>query len=645
MLKKPAFIGISIISLILITVLLVNVFVYAGMKNMFPNASVTGDYSASEKQERKKVTPVTKVSTSADVPAQQVINSIMKKDVDAVRGWKGGDPNSGTPSSVFSWVCGNIKGKGMPHPSVANSKSYTQSGRKNFTTLVAYAYGAGGGKTAVNKLQEQAKSCSGPAGLLSEDAPVSDANGGFSAYYSSADKTVYVNTWAVGDVVLTVASTSRNQSNVVAGQYDDYTRGLLEPMCIALTAKESDITRNPYFSEKNYTGWNKGRKVNLDKNIPGINPGFISKENPISGKGYALGFLPGENNAPVLESIPGDKISYNQVNLPNPPMKPYPDILPDPVKKPLKLPKAPKVPKEAVTVAERVKDDRGPGCGWAFTNQASPVFDDRAEKKAADERENKAQDKMQSEQVVYHGEVADYVEAYEKYAISVEEYKDYYDKVEKVRSEWQEIKDKRNDYRKRLDQYYADIKARKDFLERQEQAEKDYEKALDECEAFNDEVDKYNDDLRKDQERYNREVEEWRDKKQKEADKDWEEAQKDSEGDATGSSDDDSGKDSGKDSESKDADKDADGNETLAPKPPKPTKKPSKPKDYSNVTPPADEVPPPGTGLTKPKTDSGVTCPAVKPAIIDQAPPAKPSVPKKPDVELPYAWDDIPDEG
>lgn len=669
MLKKPTFIGVSIIGFILIVVLLVNVFVYAGMKELFPTASVTGHYSATEKKERDSAIPVKKVSASADVPAQQAVNSIMKKDVSSLSGWDGGEPNSGTPASVFSWVCGKIKGKNIPYPSIANSKSYTKSGRKNFTTVVAYAYGAGEGRVAVDKLQEQASSCSGSAGLSSGASPTQDSNGGFSAYYLSSGKTIFVNTWAVGDVVLSISSTSRAQANSVSSEYNDYTRGLIEPMCLSLVSKDSDVTRNPYISGKSYTGWNKGRKVDLNKDAAGINPGFINPEQAVSGKGYTLGSLPGENNAPTLDSIPGDEISYDTVILPQEPLKPFPDILPDPVKKPLDAPKAPKVPEESMTVAERVKDDKGPGCGWAFTSQSSPVFDDTAEKKAADEREVKAQDKMQTNQISYYGQVADYVEAYEKYAISVEEYKDYYEKVEKVRTKWQDITDKRDDYRRKLDQYYADLKNREDFFDRQKKAEEQYKQDTEACKAYKEDMADYNDKVDKDRDRYDREVAEWRKKKQDEADKKWEEDQKDSDSDSDSDSsndkdkdgdkkgDKDGSKDGNKDGKDSDSDSNKDGTDSddgknkddevkkIEPHMPTPHMPSSGPKDYSNVTPPSDEVTPPGQGIDKPTPDNGASCPATKPAIIDQAPPYKPSPPKKPDVELPDAWNDIPDEG
>ena len=135
-------------------------------------------------------------------------------------------------------------------------------------------------------------------------------------------KTIFVNTWAVGDVVLSISSTSRAQANSVSSEYNDYTRGLIEPMCLSLVSKDSDVTRNPYISGKSYTGWNKGRKVDLNKDAAGINPGFINPEQAVSGKGYTLGSLPGENNAPTLDSIPGDEISYDTVILPQEPLKP-----------------------------------------------------------------------------------------------------------------------------------------------------------------------------------------------------------------------------------------------------------------------------------------------------------------------------------
>lgn len=605
------------IGVLLLLVLGVNVAVYGGMKAMFPNASLTGEYPPDEQDERDGVIPTQPVRTDVAVPAQQAVDSIMKKEPAAVKDWQGGEPNQGTPASVYAWVCGELKGKGIPQPLVANSKTYTEGGRKNFTTIVAYAYGAGEGGTAVNSLKDQARDCGSSGGLSDTQSPVSDSNGGFTAYYFSGSKRVNVNMWSLGDVVLSVSSTSNGAMTSATDELDDYARGLLRPMCLSLRSPREAITRNPYVNPEAYTGWEKGRKVDLNRNIAGINPGIVDLEEPLVGHSFAIGRVPGENDIPLLNEIPGKTIEYTKVRIPKAPLAPYPDILPDAVDEPLSKPKNPHVPESSVTVAERVRDDDGPGCGWAFAGQAAPKFDDTAEKEAADQRENEAQTKMQTEQKTYYNQVADYVRDYEAYALSVAAYKDYYDEVEEVRDVWNDIKNKRADYREKLDQYYEDKENREDFIKRQDEAQKRYDEALEKCRVYNEDMDEYNDAMDEDRDRYEREAREWRERKLRE----WEDNRPEPEPTP----------------EPQPTEEGEDGEPAPPPPPPAPEPEPDIPD-----TPPANEVRPVGDGIDKPAMPDGVSCPAQKPRILNQAIPAEPKVPAKPDVELPDAWDDIP---
>lgn len=608
--KKSVLILSYSIGILLVLVLGVNLAVYGGMKSVFPQASLTGDYPEKEQDERDEVIPTQTINTQTEVPAQQAIDSIMKKTPSAVDNWDGGEPNQGTPASVYSWVCGELEGKGIPRPLVANSKTYSEGGRKNYTTIIAYAYGAGEGGTAVNALKDQARGCKGAGGLSNTQSPVK-SNGGFSAYYLSGGKQrVNVNMWSIGDVVLSVSSTSPSVMSSVVDEMNTYAKGLLEPMCLSFSSPREAITRNPYVNAEAYTGWEKGRKVTLNRNIAGLNPGIIDLETPITGQSFALGKVPGENDIPLLSSIPGKTLEYKIVKVPKTPLAPYPDILPDAVDKPKNKPKNPHVPDSSVTVSERVRDDDGPGCGWKFAGQAAPQFDDTAEKKAADDREQEAQTTMQNEQKTYYTQVADYIRDYESYALSVAAYKDYFDEVDEVRETWEEITRKRNAYREKLDKYYEDKEYRENFLKRQDDAQQKYNDDIEKCNAYNEDLGNYNDDLKEDQERYEREKREWRERKIQE----WEDNQPDPQPQPQPTE-----------------------GETQAPLPPPVEEEPDIPEN-----PPADEVKPPGEDLDKPSMPDGISCPVQRPRILDQAVPAEPKVPAKPDVELPYEWDDIP---
>lgn len=612
--KKSAMMFLMSISVLMIAVLAVNALAFEGIKAVFPQASITGDFPEEEKE---KALPIREINTNTKIPAQQAIDSIMKYEPSSVEGWRGGKPNDGTPASIYSWVCGALEGKNIPHPVVANSKSYTEGNRSNFTTIIAYAYGAGEGATAVKKLKEQASSCKGAGGLSSSTTPVKDSENGFSAYYSSGGKKrVNVNMWAVGDVVLSVSSTSFSSLINTTQEVNRYARGLLSPICLVFDTTEKDLKRNPYVDAENYTGWEKGREVLLNRNIAGLNPGIVNLETPVVGRSYALGAIPGKYDVGLLTEVPGKTLEWNKVDIPDAPLAPYPDILPDAVDEPLNKPKELSVPEVETVVSERVRDDDGPGCGWSFTGQASPQYDDEAEKKAADEREQKAQTAMQTEQKEFYNLIADYVEKYEAYALSVKAYKDYVEEVDEVREKWDEINRKRDDYRRKLDAYYQAIDDRKNFLERQKDAREKYEDDLEICETYNDEMDDYEEALEKDRARYDRERDEWREEKMKEQEE----------------------RNRGNQNNNPDGDELDDG--ATAEPSPTPTPVPTDPGE-----PPADEVKPVGEDLTKPSLPDGVSCPVNRPVILDQAPPAYPSVPKKPDVALPDAWTDIPDEG
>lgn len=495
----------------------------------------------------------------------------------------------GTSGNALGWVCGY---EVSPAPVLADSLNF----RPEKATFTVQILGAGQASKAIDTAFSSVQSCDnngGSGGISSGYSPISGAHGFIGYYVAGADRQI-VSVWQRGDLVLSVASNNQTTTRKLTDAYDSIVTGALKGKCLSLEVEDKDAGRSPFYDADAYTGWNRGRLVELSTTSPGLGAGVLSASGDVTGDGMPQGHPYKDLTYPVNGAEPSTP-SWSSISLPERPLEPVPTSLPEEVAEPGERPAAPSKPDTETTIPERVNDPEGPGCGWAFVGQTAPVWDASAEKKRADKEAKKAQTALQKDYRAYVGKRVSYVNSWTDYYKKVLAYNNYTAKVKAVAAEWEELNTIRAEYRAKLDAYWASVNAREAFQKEKKQAQKDYDEAVEKCQTYEDELAEARAKAaEEDAERQEAEKK----AKQDEADK---KDKQDKKGDKPDAEDDDADSDEGKD-----------------PKEPK-----------SN---PTDEVEKPD-----------VACPAVRPDILDQDPPAVLDVPAKPNVPLPYAWTDIPE--
>lgn len=566
---------IAVVTVTVLLALLVPIAFFGLVRHTFPGFSI---FEKEEKQTAEETKPeIPYVSLDATSPAVAVIEGVTNYIPPTLAGYPNTGTGSGTPEAPFSWVC--PLDTGNTAPSVANMRNFA-AGKENWVTMVVHAYPAGQGTAVEQRIEESVRACAdrdGDGRRTSISAPV-PATEGFEGSFYAGGQRYYAAVWNQSDVLMSVTGTDLGQVRQAALEYNDYLMSVLAPVCVSLELPVSDSTRSPYVDANAYTGWQRGREVTLNPDAPGLAPGYLPKDQPVSGRSVPRGNVPPSMAVAPDAAVPGAPLDVAVVTLPKQPLEPFtPASLPAAVEHPGAAPQAPPVPATSTTVPERVRDEDGPGCGWDFTGQKAPVYDDTAEKQRADGLAAEAHAKLVAERIAYQNARSVYLVAYADYAYRVQKYNEYAGQVAAVAAAWDDLNQKRAVYRAALDAYYRDLDNYENFFDRKAQAQVDYEAALQRC------VDQ---DKRREQ--YEKDLETW-----EKAMEEWEARQRE-----------------------------------RTPATPGPTPMP---------TPTANDPAP-----VKPVFEETETCPPTRPAILDQREPVQPTPPAKPDVPLPSSWTDVP---
>lgn len=272
----------------------------------------------------------------------------------------------------------------------------------------------------------------------------------------------------------------------------------------------------------------------------------------------------------------GEKVTpVKEVELPEKPTE-YPvwPELPESMNKPT----APEVPKKKADTTrnydKRTEDEIGPGCGWNFTGSTAPEFI-----KEEVDTQNKMTKQSNEELLVrdarkWQESVLAYWKAYDKYEKDAPKWNKYVTEVNKVSDAWDEIRANWNAYWTAHAVWEQQVRERDAFLARQEQAQKNYDNAIRVCEEW----EAGREERETKQREANEELKKYRESEKK-LKEEWDNAEK---------------KKLEEDSE-------------------------YKPKPYESENEPPTFTPEPAPN-----------CPAVKPVILDQAPPQVGAEPKKP---------------
>jgi hypothetical protein len=169
----------------------------------------------------------------------------------------------------------------------------------------------------------------------------------------------------------------------------------------------------------------------------------------------------------------------------------YPERPADPVWPP-ELPSAIAVPEVPVrptpepattTYPSRLDDAVGPGCGWRFTGQPKPPFNEAQEAVAAQARAQQALTDLATKQQAWQVATLDYWSRVPLYQQQAQAFAAYATAVQQVALAWDTIAKQRTDYDQALAAYNAAVEARTRFFVDLANAQTAYDDAVALCQA------------------------------------------------------------------------------------------------------------------------------------------------------------------
>lgn len=314
-------------------------------------------------------------------------------------------------------------------------------------------YLPGAGRWVMNDLIKQLQQCDSDRGDVRGGTEVAEL--GAQAY------TINLPSGALtlvrrGDVILQISG-PRQQADQVTTVLS---QALAENMsaCVDQVGADGDERRNPWLPNIPFQG--KLEDVNITVPAMGL-PAAPAGVTPVP---------------PTIE-IP----AVNDVTLPKRPADPvWPAALPAVVTKPT-VPISPGVEPTSTVVRVPVRDESGPGCGWAFTATASPEVDDAslASRRAA--LVASARENLLNRQQAWRPAMQSFYTQWASFQTSLTQYRQYEAEVAAVSAAWAAISKQRADYDRAMREYQAAVKKRDEFLTAQLAAQTAYDAELQAC--------------------------------------------------------------------------------------------------------------------------------------------------------------------
>ena len=317
-------------------------------------------------------------------------------------------------------------------------------------TVTATAYGPGAGAPALDAMLVARQECVGQTRVT--------ASSGLGVQTLRAARTKgAVDTRSVmfrrGDVVVSVSGTGRPVPEDAAADLDRRLAQLLAPLCADQDSTTADFARSPLITRTAFTGLQVPRGVDL----------------PAQG-------TPLPDLAPPHAGTP-----LPPVTTPTPPQPPYwPERAPDPVPSPTEPQQPTPYPVQTSYLAP-APDERGPGCGWAFTGTIAPTYDEQAAAATQEQRRKAAVTAMQAAVAAYPAAVRAYEQAWQRYQREAQAYTDYAVAAQQVESAWATIRAQQETYRVALEGYQQALAAYDAETRRREDLATAYASAVAAC--------------------------------------------------------------------------------------------------------------------------------------------------------------------
>lgn len=227
-------------------------------------------------------------------------------------------------------------------PNIPDAVVYARSASNADYSIVVQAYGAGQGHT---NFDAYVKSLTSKCEIQIDDNTGSDmvkwSNGAIIT---------------MGDAIVSVTvNDAKKRDEIVDWVKNRMTSLLTETSCLSMTESSDDSTRSFYYDKDEYEGLKQSEQVSTSKNI--INNAIPQSYTDNKGNVRAMYTSPQSRNAPE-SPLPKD----------------IPALLPTMPTRP-SFTSQPTTPDGTSTITYQVSDDKGPGCGWSWSGQKTPDYD------------------------------------------------------------------------------------------------------------------------------------------------------------------------------------------------------------------------------------------------------------------------------
>lgn len=387
-------------------------------------------------------------------PAEEVVSALIAMAAPTLDGWDPQAVRSSPATATFGFGCAPRDGWAATS---ARSQRFESDDRALTVSVSAYPAGVG---AAVFAGQKDAASDCRSASL----SRVSELGVEATGITSGRTRALVVRR---GDVMLSVFGQRARGAEVeaLASSLDTALAGLLASRCAAVDSTVADLARNPYVDLAGY------RPLTSTVTVPRPDVSDV-----VPAERRTLAPAPQATAPPSLTSI-----SYFP-DAPSPAPTAAPRSLPASLPRP-SAPVEPVAPTAAGEVERAVVDERGPGCGWAFTGTVAPVFDVLAANDSYVSARAEVETAMVEAWEVYQADLASYYDAWNIFVSASAEWNAYAERVNEIADQWRAIEDARRDYRAALADYDDAVEAATSWDAARASAERVYATAVTECEA------------------------------------------------------------------------------------------------------------------------------------------------------------------
>lgn len=393
-------------------------------------------------------------------PAHQSFTTLLNASPNSA--WQPVGEISWTAGTPYDESCGRPNGLG---PAIAGSRAFQAVGGQVMVSVMAYSAGLGAG--AFQDWQRQLTSCNSASsysvpGPTQNDPAISG---------SSPDALVVWGTnvrgaptaslmWRRGDILAWV-NAPKSMSNTLgtkALQFDQLLLTSVAGSCASVDSVLADAARSPWLAANDFTG--------LINQVPVAVPHVPWPTLPPGATPVPQNYVPSPVPSISFPSRPADPV--------------WPNDLPTPVTTPDAL-MQPTLPPSATSVPSRAPDPIGPGCGWAFTGQVPPNYDQVQQAALAQGLADQARASLQQAQEDWQANTLAYWQAVPNYSKQLQAFLMYAAAVRDVALAWDSISAQREAYDVAVRQYNDALAAQQQFISAQQQAQGAYDAALTAC--------------------------------------------------------------------------------------------------------------------------------------------------------------------